>query len=67
MRFMVYYNIVNDYIKLFVIVCEKLGTCPCAENLWAPIRFCCQLFYAHIEIVVALLVVKLFSCLGHNF
>jgi len=25
MRFMGYYNIVNDYIKLFVIVCEKLS------------------------------------------
>ena len=24
-----YYNIVNGNIKLYIIVCEKLGTCPC--------------------------------------
>tara|TARA_X000001382_G_scaffold61573_1_gene42378 strand:- start:797 stop:1090 length:294 start_codon:yes stop_codon:yes gene_type:complete len=28
-----YYNIVNDYIKLFVIVCEKLS--PCLRALTA--------------------------------
>jgi len=33
MRFMGYYNIVNDYIKLFVIVCEKLS--PCLRALTA--------------------------------
>jgi len=32
MRFVGYYNIVNDYIKLFIIVCEKLSPCPRAQN-----------------------------------
>ena len=32
MRFIPYYNIVNDYIKSFIIVWEKLSPCPRAQS-----------------------------------
>ena len=33
------FNIVNDYIKLFIIVCEKLSSCPRAQNRGRKIFF----------------------------
>jgi len=39
MRFVGYYNIVNDYIKLFIIVCEKLSPCLRSQMPWITGNF----------------------------